>query len=264
MVLSSRERYIVIGTVVLVAGAVLYWAALAPLWDRLTAVRAEKNKLAAQLRDDKEKIAASRRLTKEWKQQFESGKKIDVKRDWAAADSQLLTDMDSWAKTADAGVKLIQLTPVRTSDKGRLQQVAWEITGAGTWRSLINLLWKIETARVPIRLGELQISARRDGIDDLTAVFKVSTLYSTKPGALGNSGPAATAASPGKSANQPTVESTAAPDPRAVPATAPAFAPTTEPATPPASAPAGETGAAEPAGAAGAGAASQPATQGDS
>ena len=251
MVLSRRERVIVIATLAIVGVAGLYWVALAPLLDRLAAVGKEKEKLAGLLQEADDLKAQGPRLREEWKKKVAEG----MKGDWASADSQLLTDMNRWARTADTGVKLNLFTPVRSPEKGRLAQVAWEVTGAGTWRSIINLLWKIETAPIPIRLSELTVSAHRDGIDDLTAVLKVSTLYSPRPGAEAGGGPiapaivnppapssgstppaatnvsspappsgslAAPASQPEPAASQPGGGSTSAPDVRPIPSSAPA------------------------------------------
>ena len=242
MVLSRRERYIVIGTLGFLAAAVLYWVALSPLLDRLAAVRKDKEKYAGLLQEANDLRAQQPGLKKYWREKVRD----TLKSDPSSADSQLRHELNQWAKSDDVGLKPPTMTPVRSLDKSRLPQIGLDVTAAGTWRSIFNMIWKIEKAPIPIKLAELQVSARRDGIDDLTAVFKVSTLCSPKSGA--------------PLASQPDKSTAPAPAPSSVPTSTP------EPRPPATSAPADATGPASAAGETGStgstGPTSQPTTQG--
>jgi hypothetical protein len=40
-----------------------------------------------------------------------------------------------------------------------------------------RFLWRVETAKVPIRVKEMQLGSRKEGADDLTLTLRLSTLY---------------------------------------------------------------------------------------
>jgi hypothetical protein len=40
-----------------------------------------------------------------------------------------------------------------------------------------RLLWRVQTATIPIKVTELQISARKEGTDDLSFQVRTSTVY---------------------------------------------------------------------------------------
>jgi len=43
--------------------------------------------------------------------------------------------------------------------------------------AISRFMWRLQTSKVPIRVTDLSITTRRDGIDDLSLDLGISTLY---------------------------------------------------------------------------------------
>ena len=55
---------------------------------------------------------------------------------------------------------------------------------------LRDALWRVESARLPLKVDDLDLRSRTDGADDLAISFKVSTIWVT-PGEPTGKGPGA-------------------------------------------------------------------------
>jgi hypothetical protein len=83
--------------------------------------------------------------------------------------------VQNWSQ--EAGLKITSLKPERLPDKRSLAEISFQATGTGNMNAVSRFLWRIETAKVPIRVKELQVGSRKEGADDLTLQLRFSTLY---------------------------------------------------------------------------------------
>ena len=171
MVLSKRERYVLFGTLAAVGLLALDRVALTPLLDQRSQTLARKERLAADLRVTEDLLTQRRLLAPKWTAMVQSG----LKSDPAEAESQILHAMGDWAQ--DAGVTLSLLKPDRLTEKTRLPEIAFQAAGTGNLRAVTRLLWRIQTADIPVKVTEMQINSRKEGMDDLSLQLRISTIY---------------------------------------------------------------------------------------
>lgn len=172
MVLSKRERYIVIGTALVVFVLVLDTFALSPLMEARDATTKEKNDLTVEMARGRATLKQASDLAPRWLEINKSG----LKDDPGDAESQVLHSMRDWMEKSRVEIALLK--PERLTDKTQLPQVVIQASGNGTMDSIARLLWRIQTATIPIRITELQISARKEGADDLSVQLRLTTVYS--------------------------------------------------------------------------------------
>jgi hypothetical protein len=192
MILSKREQFIIAATVIVVAAVVLYNYVLTPLLDCCDEVAAQKQMKLAEMERGRELLDRRRQIAPKWNEMTASG----LKRDPAEAVSQILHAVQDWSK--EAGLKLASVKPERLPEKKTLQEIAFQATGTGSMNAVSRFLWRLETAKVPIRVKELQLGTRKEGADDLTLQLRLSTLYIAPPPPA-SAGAAAPAGSTGES-----------------------------------------------------------------
>jgi hypothetical protein len=95
-------------------------------------------------------------------------------QDVSSAESQALQAIVNW--TQAARLNLTALKPERASTQGQFQVIGFRIVATGPMRSISQLLWSIETAALPLRVTDFQITPRKEGTDDLTVQIGVSTI----------------------------------------------------------------------------------------
>ena len=171
MVLSKRERYIVLGAALVVVGMGLDTFALSPLMEARDAAATEKGKLTVEMNRARKAIDLGLELAPRWLAMNKAG----LKDDPGEAESQVLHSMRDWMEKSRVEIALLK--PERLAEKTQLPQVVIQASGNGSMESIARLLWRIQTATIPIRITELQLSARKEGIDDLSVQLRLTTVY---------------------------------------------------------------------------------------
>jgi Tfp pilus assembly protein PilO len=175
MVLSTRERFWFIATLVAGGLALVYWFGLSPLIDWRADADARRDKLMRELKQTQELKDLARQLAPRWTEMVKSG----MKNNPEDAENQVLHSIRDWSD--DAGVSLSLVKPDRLTEKSLLPEISFQATGTGTLKSVARLLWHMQTASIPIKVAELQVNARKEGSDDLSFTLRVSTVYAVGP-----------------------------------------------------------------------------------
>lgn len=172
MVLSKRERYIAIATVAAVGILGLDRMVLDPLVS-------ESSLLNTQLSDCQERLDRAARLFKNCKRKSGDWSRMQTgglrRKDAAEAESLILNRIRDWAQ--DAGMSLASVKPERTAEEKSFQKITFRATGTGNMSQISRFLGRIKDSDVPVRVGELQITARKEGTDDLSVQLGISTIY---------------------------------------------------------------------------------------
>jgi hypothetical protein len=186
MVLSKRERLIILATAIVVAMLVLDRYAVTPLLEAREVLEAQKQVLVADLARAGALLARKHQTQPKWKEMLAGG----LQSDPAEAESQILHAVRNWSM--EAGLRLSSVKPERLPEKTALPEIAFQAVGTGSMSAVSRFLWRLETAKVPIRVKELQVGARKEGTDDLTLQVRLSTLYlpAERPEATGAAAPA--------------------------------------------------------------------------
>lgn len=172
MVLSKRERIIAIVSIAALAILVLDHYALTPLLhadarveDALATAREKQTK-------DMRLVSQAAGVTsKKWNEMVAGG----LKSDPAQSEGQVLHALEGWA--SEAGLSLSSMKPERIAQSGELREITVQAAGTGSMAAAAGFLWRIEGSQMPLRTRDLQLSARREGADDLSMTVRVSTLY---------------------------------------------------------------------------------------
>lgn len=171
MALSKRERLIALG----VGVAALIYLGDSYVVDPYTVSKNQaKDRVAVldkELEGNRKLFREQRRMEKSWNDMLASG----LKSDPSEAEQQLLRSMRDWAQ--EAGLTLGSLKPDRVLRSDKTQLVKLNATGTGPVAAAAQLLWRIETAPIPLKVDDLQLTTRKEGTDDLTLTLSVSTLW---------------------------------------------------------------------------------------
>ena len=170
MVLSKRERYIAIGVGAAIGLLLLDRIVLTPFDERSRAVRTARDEVAQRNADAELLFGRQHKLRTIWDELQKGGLKLNQSQ----AESQALQAILDWARAA--GVELAGLKPERTTQEGQFQVISFNVTGTGSMASVSRLVWALETATIPVRVNEMQVTPRREGSDDLSVRLSVSAL----------------------------------------------------------------------------------------
>lgn len=170
MVVSSRERYIAAIAIAVLVLLALDRVVLGPLVKYRKDIDARKSALAAEISRTEDLAARNAQDAPLWK-----AMRASLQPGPAEAESQILHAVRDWAE--DARLTLSLVKPERLVDKSRLPQIAFQTVGTGSMEAVSRFIWRLETARIPIKITELQLASRKEGTDDLNVTMRISTVY---------------------------------------------------------------------------------------
>ena len=170
MVLSKREKYIAIGSAAAVAILVLDYFLVEPYLAQRDAIQTEIDATTASQNDAADTLQKKHKLEKVWAEMQSGG----LKSSESQAESQVLNAVLKWAD--ESGVALQALKPERSTEEDKFQVISFTITGEGSMAQVSRLMWAMETASIPVRVNEMQINPKREGVDDLSVRLNFSTL----------------------------------------------------------------------------------------
>src|SRR3954452_8793802 len=190
--MSQRERYIVIGTVAVVALFALDYLFLSPQIERYKALEDQINADLIQVDHNNKVFKRARESKQKWAEMTAGA----LKRDASTTESQLIDSIGQWAQDAKMSVSY---KPERTEKQKDFVKVTYRATCNGSMSQLRTFLLHVQRASIPIRITDLQVSSRPEGTDSLTISMGIQTVYLTpdadkdKQGAPRPSGAAAAA-----------------------------------------------------------------------
>jgi hypothetical protein len=172
VVLSKRERYVVIGTTLAIGLFVLDKMILGPVFDYRKQITTAVEDAQKKLEDNKRMFIMQGRSEKLWNQMVTTG---GLKADQPTADQQLQVKMHDWI--VESGLEEVQTKPEKVTEIGGFKTSAHQWTVAGRTRALAQLLWRLETSPIPVKVTGVDVKPKHEGIDDLTVQINVSTLF---------------------------------------------------------------------------------------
>jgi len=171
MILSRRERYIVIGTVAVVGLLALDRIFLTPLIEHRQLLEAEMRKSTAEMTRAEGLFANSPRVHRKWNEMTATS----LKDSGSNAESQIIQAVSNWA--LQAGLNLSSVKPERAEKEKQFMKITFRANATGNMAAVSRFMWEVQTSKVPVRVTDLSITTRRDGMDDLTLDLGISTLY---------------------------------------------------------------------------------------
>jgi hypothetical protein len=176
VVISKRERYIGIGAAAAVGLAVLNSLVISPYFDRRDEIDTDLAKINQKLSDDDQLFIHQRQL----RPTMTSIEQHGLKTDLSDAQSQFGQAVNDWVE--NAGLSVANYRPEqKAQQQGRFQVIVGHFTVNGPLYPISRLLWSTETAGIPLRVNDMQISPRHEGTDDLTVQLTLSTICMVPP-----------------------------------------------------------------------------------
>ena len=170
MILSKRERLIMVLTLAAVSILVLDRYVLTPLLDGRSSLQARKARLQGDMERANRLLTRRRQIDQRWNQMLTSS----LKRDPGEAESQILHALGNWSE--QTGLNLSSIRPERSTEKTDVREITFHISGSGSMNSISWFVWCLETAEIPIKVKVLSLGSRKEGTDDLSLQLRFSTL----------------------------------------------------------------------------------------
>jgi len=164
---------IVIGVGAVLGLYLINWQVVGPYRDNLDAIDAATVAAQKDIDDGNAAIALNNKMQVVWKDMKDNG----LKSDESQADTQLEYALSKWAQLAGfLNTPELRHDPANQKAGGVFPVVGYNIKVTGSQRSISQLIWALETAKIPIRISNLTISPQPEGTDNLTAHMDVDTL----------------------------------------------------------------------------------------
>jgi hypothetical protein len=171
VVISKRERYIAIGAIAAIGLLALNSFALSPYLEKRNEIATDLAKTNKQLDNSDELFRRQRLLRPVWTKIEHAGLETDISDATIQANQAVL----DWVDKAGLMVQTIRAEP-RNGQEGQFQVISFHVTVNGPLYAISRLLWSTETASIPLRVNEMQITPRKEGTDDLTVQLTISTV----------------------------------------------------------------------------------------
>jgi Tfp pilus assembly protein PilO len=180
VILSKRERYILICTLCVIGGLIFYLYVASPYWDTRNSWLKEKGRLADKISSANAILDQSKQLTPEWQEMQKGG----LKSSPSEAESAVLRAVREWLTSA--GMGLASVKPERLPVKGELQEIAYQVSATGSMAQVSQFLWLAYSTSLPVRVEEAQLAARKPGTDDLSLTVRLNGIYAAPAGEAGS------------------------------------------------------------------------------
>jgi hypothetical protein len=170
MVLSKRERIILVATLVCIGFFVVNKFVVEPVQAKLDEMEAQRQQLLGDLAEAELLIGNHRRMQEKWKVTLSDGLRNDTE-----AESRVLGALREWSGAARLALSSIK--PERVSSDRGLQEMIFTVAGKGTLDSVARFLWQIETAALPVKIKDMQLGSSSESGDSMSLQLHLSALY---------------------------------------------------------------------------------------
>ena len=170
MILSKREQYIVVAAIFAVTALVLDAYVLTPFLARRAKLQVQEQTLRGEIKQGEALIEREKLIAPRWQEMLSDG--LEAER--AQAESKILHALRDWSN--ECGLDLASLKPQQTKEKGSLLEMSMQMAGTGSMESVARFIWRVETASLPIKITQLQLGAREEGMDKLSLQLRISAV----------------------------------------------------------------------------------------
>jgi hypothetical protein len=175
MVLSKRERQILIVTISVVMIFLIYQFMVTPVLNARAETLVEKQGLIREMEKASELFKQKSAVSPKWQEMINGGLNSDV----SSTESIVLNALRTWAQ--NYGLTLSSIKPER--EKGEsdiMQEMQFNVSCSGNISSVGQFLFQIENSALPLRLTEFQLGSREEDGKEMSLQLKLSALYLIK------------------------------------------------------------------------------------
>lgn len=172
MVVSKRERYVVIAAIAVVGLLLLDRVLVTPLLARMNDLRASVEKAEDKQRENQGTVQNGQNAGRRWREMSAGALKVDA----AATESQAVNSIGDWAQ--QSGMNLASVNPEGQPQREKeFMRVTFRASGTGTMRQIGEFLFRIQSASIPVRVTDMVVNSKKEGMDELTIQLGISTVY---------------------------------------------------------------------------------------
>lgn len=171
MMLSRRERRIAIFAAVVIGALVLDAVLVSPLLGRWREAQARIVRATGEQQSARQLFENDLRARQRWSEM--AGTTLTSSA--SEAEGQVLNRAREWAQ--ESGLVLTSLTPERSEPEHGFERITVRATGNGGIEEVARFLFAVETADIPVRAGDISVTSRREGTDELQMQVVLSTIY---------------------------------------------------------------------------------------
>ena len=169
MVLSKRERVLAIATAVTLAALFVNSVIVDPVLDRRELTENEKLQLEAELSEANDLFERRRLLERKWKTMLSEGLGSE-----AEAESRVARALDEWSE--DARLTLTSVKPEHAAGSNGMKEITFVLAGRGSLNAVAWFLYQIETAKLPVKVTDLQVGSSESG-ESMSLQLRLSAVY---------------------------------------------------------------------------------------
>jgi len=177
VVLNKREKSIAITLGAVVALVLLYTFGIEPYFSSRTQAQESLENADRGLKQAESLFQREKRLRPVWAHLTENGLTATP----SDAQAQLLNSLNTWIQ--ESGIALSSMHPDRPAPEKEKEfiRVGVKLSGTGPMSAVAKLMFRLETAKIPLNVEDMQINQRKDGTDDLQITVSLSTLCLAPP-----------------------------------------------------------------------------------
>jgi hypothetical protein len=176
VILSKRERYVGYGAAAAIGLLALNYFALDPLLKQKESLDRQAQSIQNELDVNTALLGNNALMARRWNEMQQEG----LQADQGVAETNTETALNDWALQSRLDLSLLKPDrPIALPKHRQYRQITFRVTANGSMDSIRKFLTCVQSARMPIRVTDLRINARKEGggADDLQLTLSVSTLY---------------------------------------------------------------------------------------
>ena len=170
MVLSKRERIIVLVTVIVVGALITDRFVLTPILSGLKQTEDKKQRLLAEVNEARSLFERRRLMERKWKTMLSDGLRSETE-----AESRVARALQEWSE--DAKLMLTSVKPERTAGDEGMQEITFVIAGRGSLDAVAWFLYQVETAELPVKVKNMQLGSTSESGDNMSLQLRLSAIY---------------------------------------------------------------------------------------
>ena len=170
MVLSKRERIIVLVTVIVVGALITDRFVLTPILSGLKQTEDKKQRLLAEVNEARSLFERRKLMERKWKTMLSDGLRSETE-----AESRVARALQEWSE--DAKLMLTSVKPERTAGDEGMQEITFVIAGRGSLDAVAWFLYQVETAELPIKVKNMQLGSTSESGDNMSLQLRLSAIY---------------------------------------------------------------------------------------
>lgn len=169
--MNKREKTIAVWVGVAVGLLALDQWLLSPYFERLSRADELIARHESALQDGNTVLQTRLRASRHWRE-ISAGR---VMPDASSAESQLLNNVRDCA--GRAGLSISSIKSERSEREKGYERIAVKPTAAGTMGQIGRFMYELKMSPTPVRVSDIQITSRKDGLDDLALSLTLATIY---------------------------------------------------------------------------------------